>query len=201
MGGPLSAAPDPDQRWLVSSNGVQRFPASSRAGESSRMLFAGPRYGWSFCGDLGHRQSAHLQSTAQHQADHGKGADQHADRDQLACALTHRITPRITKARRWKRRAPGQPKEKRCRYTSIRPYKRARQKAQDALFRGRPDPEWLGGWQRVARLRRRYPERYPGLRGVASASARLGRSPHAAASSLSCASARCSAGRAASRLV
>jgi hypothetical protein len=43
----------------------------------------------SFCGDLGHRQAAHLQSTTQRQADHGKGADQHADRDQLAYTLTH----------------------------------------------------------------------------------------------------------------
>jgi hypothetical protein len=48
--------------------------------------------GGSLCGDLGHRQAAHLQGATKHQADHGEGADQHADRDQLACALTHRIT-------------------------------------------------------------------------------------------------------------
>ena len=34
----------------------------------------------SFCGDLGHRQAARLQGATHHQADHGEGADQHADR-------------------------------------------------------------------------------------------------------------------------
>jgi hypothetical protein len=77
--------------------------------ESSRMLFAaGPCCARSFCGDLSHRQAAHLQSATQRQANHGKGADQHADRDQLACAVTHRIT----KARCWSNGEPHRHKKK-----------------------------------------------------------------------------------------
>jgi hypothetical protein len=57
----------------------------------------------SFCGDLRHRQAAHLQGATKRQADHGEGPDQHAHCDQPACTLTHRIT----QARRLlQRRAP-----------------------------------------------------------------------------------------------
>jgi hypothetical protein len=43
-----------------------------------------------------------LQDARKRQADHGDGADEHADCDELAFAIAHYIT----KARRWKRRAP-----------------------------------------------------------------------------------------------
>ena len=73
-----------------------------------------PVMGQSFCGYLRHRQAAHLQGATKRQADHGKGADQHADRDQLACALTHRIT----KARPWSNGEPHRRKIMRCYLTA-----------------------------------------------------------------------------------
>ena len=59
----------------------------------------------SFCGDLRHRQAAHLQGATKRQADHGEGADQHADRNQLAIAVAH-TWQRITKGPPLERRAP-----------------------------------------------------------------------------------------------
>jgi hypothetical protein len=50
----------------------------------------------SFCGDLRHRQAAHLQRATKRQADHGEGADQHADRDHSAFEVAH-TWQRITK--------------------------------------------------------------------------------------------------------
>jgi hypothetical protein len=62
----------------------------------------------SFCDDLRHRQAAHLQGATQHRADHGEGADQQEDCDQLACALTHRIK----QARRCSNGEPHRQKER-----------------------------------------------------------------------------------------
>jgi hypothetical protein len=46
---------------------------------------------------------SHLQGARKRQADHDDGTDEHADCDELAFAIAHCIT----KARRWKRRAPS----------------------------------------------------------------------------------------------
>src|SRR5262245_55805828 len=60
-------------------------------GTRAFFLAGGSRPLWPghFCGYLRHGQSAHLQGATKRQADHGEGADQHADRNQLAIALAH----------------------------------------------------------------------------------------------------------------
>jgi len=50
----------------------------------------------SFCDDLSHWQAAHLQGATKRQADHGEGADQHADRYHSAFEVAH-TWQRITK--------------------------------------------------------------------------------------------------------
>jgi len=50
----------------------------------------------SFCDDLSHWQAAYLQGATKRQADHGEGADQHADRYHSAFEVAH-IRQRITK--------------------------------------------------------------------------------------------------------
>jgi hypothetical protein len=116
---------------------MARINEPARGGESSRMLFAaGPVMARSFCGDLRYRQAAHLQGPRKHQADHGEGADQHADRYHLAFEVVH-TWQRITKGpHRSKRRAPDNQRRSALFIPDQAGTSEPVSRPQDALFRG-----------------------------------------------------------------
>ena len=106
----------------------------------------------SFCGYLSHRQTAHLQDATKHQADHGEGADQHADRYHSAFEVAH-TWQRITKG--------GPPLETMSPPTTKGEapggHKRARQMALRRVISGRG----LSGVSGLKGLRRLKPDHVP----------------------------------------